>query len=96
MKMTQEEAAHIAKLAHLAMTPEEITQSAAQMAAILSHVETLNQVDTTSIDPTAHVVALANVARVDETRPSLPSTQVLAGAPDTDGRHFCVPRIVGG
>jgi len=96
MKMTHEEAARIANLAHLAMTPEEIAQAAAQMAAILSHVETLNQVDTTNIDPTSHVVALANVARIDEARPSLPSERVLSGAPDTDGRHFRVPKIVGG
>lgn len=96
MKMTQTQAAHIAKLAHLAMTPEEIDRAVAQMAAILSHVETLNQVDTTDIDPTSHVVALANVARTDEARPSLSSELVLSGAPDTDGRHFRVPKIVCG
>jgi len=96
MKMTQETAAQIAKLAHLEMTPAELAQAAVQMEEILSYVGMLNQVDTTAVDPTSHVVALANVMRMDEVRPSLPSQRALRGAPDIDGHHFRVPKIVGG
>ncbi len=96
MKITEIEVAHIAKLARLSMTPEEAQAAGAQLESILSYVEKLNRIDTASVEPTSHVLQMSNVFRPDEIRPSLPVEEALAGAPDSDGDHFRVPKIVGG
>jgi aspartyl-tRNA(Asn)/glutamyl-tRNA(Gln) amidotransferase subunit C len=96
MKITEIEVAHIAKLARLSMTHEETQAAGAQLESILSYVEKLNRIDTTSVEPTSHVLQMSNVFRPDVMRPSLSTEEALAGAPDTDGGHFRVPKIVGG
>jgi aspartyl-tRNA(Asn)/glutamyl-tRNA(Gln) amidotransferase subunit C len=96
MKVTEAEVAHIAKLARLSMTPEEVQEAGAQLASILSYVEKLNRIDTTSVEATSHVLQMSNVFRPDEMQPSLSTEEALAGAPDSDADHFRVPKIVGG
>jgi aspartyl-tRNA(Asn)/glutamyl-tRNA(Gln) amidotransferase subunit C len=94
MNVTSTDVAHVARLARLAVTEEEIGPLTEQLNAILSYMETLNRLDTTSIEPTAHVLSLANVLREDVAQPSLGVERVLRNAPERDGAHFRVPKII--
>lgn len=72
MELSLEEVDHVAGLARLGLTAEEREQLRAQLSSILGHISALNQLDTDDIPPTAQVIALTNVMRDDEVRPSLP------------------------
>jgi aspartyl-tRNA(Asn)/glutamyl-tRNA(Gln) amidotransferase subunit C len=89
----------IAALANLELEPHEVELFAKQLGDVLTHVEELNQIDTTGISPTAYGVAQQSVDRPDEVRPSLPIDDVVANAPERekvrDGGFFKVPRIIG-
>ncbi|TXT30189.1 MAG: aspartyl-tRNA(Asn)/glutamyl-tRNA (Gln) amidotransferase subunit C [Planctomycetota bacterium] len=61
---------------------------------MLGYVELLNELDTSAVEPMAHVADLANVFRDDELRPSLPRAAALSNAPKTDGKYFVVPQIL--
>ncbi|MDP9367516.1 MAG: Asp-tRNA(Asn)/Glu-tRNA(Gln) amidotransferase subunit GatC [Chloroflexota bacterium] len=77
---------HVAALARLGLTETEKDRLRDQLSSILEHIAALNEVDTSSIPPTAQVIAQANVLRADQVRPSLPRERVLANAPrHTDG-----------
>jgi len=86
---------HVATLARLALSDEEAAQLVTQLNEIFSYVEKLNELDTEGIEPTSHVLALANVFREDELRPSLPVDQVFQNAPDWENDLFQVPKIIG-
>ena len=62
-----------------------------ELSSILDHIEKISELDLDDVEPTSHVVALKNVLRADEPRPSLPRQRALAEAPDTDGVGFRVP-----
>ncbi len=94
MNITPADVAHVAGLARLAMTEAEIGQFTGQLNAILSYMEKLNQLDTQAILPTAQVLSLSNVFREDVMQPSLSADQVLGNAPEHDGAHFRVPKII--
>lgn len=94
MDISREQVEHVAKLARLAVTDEEKGVFARQLSSILTYVETLNRLDTTSVEPTSHVLPIQNVFREDEVRPSLSREQAFANAPDTDGGCFRVPKII--
>jgi aspartyl-tRNA(Asn)/glutamyl-tRNA(Gln) amidotransferase subunit C len=85
---------HVARLARLALSPEEKDRMRGQLDAILGYVEQLRRIDTRDVPPTAHVLPLANVMREDEVRPSYPADAMLANAPDVDQAAFRVPRIL--
>ena len=87
MTLTETEVAHIAELAKLELTEQEMDVMARQLSAILDYAERLNQLDTEGIAPTASVIPNQNVMRRDEVAPSLTRDQVLQSAPDTDERH---------
>src|SRR5262245_25897621 len=93
-KITLAEVEHVARLARLALDPEEKERMRAQLDAILGYVEQLRAVDTTGVAPTAHVLPLVNVMREDEIRPSYPADTMLANAPDAHDGQFRVPRIL--
>lgn len=95
MRITRDDVAHLARLARLAVTDAELVQFAGQLEVILSSVSRVAEVAAQDISPTSHVVALENVYRRDEVRPSLPRAQVLAGAPAVEDDKFRVPRILG-
>jgi aspartyl-tRNA(Asn)/glutamyl-tRNA(Gln) amidotransferase subunit C len=82
---------HVARLARLALTDEEIERMSGELPAILEHVERMNELDLDGVEPTSHVVALENVLRVDEPRPSWERGRVLDGAPDPSDGAFRVP-----
>jgi aspartyl-tRNA(Asn)/glutamyl-tRNA(Gln) amidotransferase subunit C len=82
---------HVARLARLRLSEEEVDRMAGEMSTILEHVETMNELDLEGIEPTTHVVELQNVLRVDVPRDSLPRERALEQAPDAADGGFRVP-----
>jgi aspartyl-tRNA(Asn)/glutamyl-tRNA(Gln) amidotransferase subunit C len=93
--ISRDEVAHLAMLARLAVTEEELDVFAAQLDVILQSVARVSEVAADDIPPTSHSVPLTNVYREDVVRPSLGQQQALAGAPATEDGRFRVPRILG-
>ena len=94
-RITREEAAHVARLARLRFSDEELDELAAQLSAVLDHAADVEALDVSDIEPTSHPQPLVNVTRADEVRPSLERDEVLAQAPLVDGGQFRVPPILG-
>lgn len=90
MALTSADVEHIAHLARLALTPGEIEAYRRQLSDILDHFETLKQVDTSAVAPTATVLPLRTVMRADAVRPGLSSEDALANAPDRQDGYFRV------
>jgi aspartyl-tRNA(Asn)/glutamyl-tRNA(Gln) amidotransferase subunit C len=82
---------HVARLARLRLTDEELERMPAELSKILEHVERMNELDLDGVEPTSHVVELQNVLREDVPRPSLPRERALEGAPDAADGGFRVP-----
>lgn len=94
-RITPEDVAHVAQLARLKLTDEELEQFTGQLAAVLDHARDVEALDTEGVPPTAHPLPLENVLREDEVRPSLDRAEVLAAAPSVEQDRFRVPRILG-
>ena len=94
MKITKAEVAHVAKLARLSFSEEEMGLFTEQLNQILLYMEKLNELDTQNVKPTYHALELTNVVREDEVRPSLPTEKILANAPQADKDMFVVPRVI--
>jgi aspartyl-tRNA(Asn)/glutamyl-tRNA(Gln) amidotransferase subunit C len=96
MPLSRAQVQHIADLARLKLTDEEIDLMTPQLSAILDHAARLQELDTDAIPPTASVVPLQNVMRADQVSPSLSREDVLANAPDKDenGEFFRVRAIL--
>ncbi|MBV9594171.1 MAG: Asp-tRNA(Asn)/Glu-tRNA(Gln) amidotransferase subunit GatC [Actinobacteria bacterium] len=92
--MSREDVAHLARLARLAVTDDELQLFASQLDVILGSVARVGEVAAADVPPTSHAVPLVNVYRADEVRPSLPRAAVLAGAPSVEDEKFRVPRIL--
>lgn len=82
---------HVAKLARLRLSDEEVETMVGELSGILEHVDRIGNLDLEGVEPTAHVVALENVLRADEPRPSLPRGIALASAPEPSDGAFRVP-----
>jgi aspartyl-tRNA(Asn)/glutamyl-tRNA(Gln) amidotransferase subunit C len=93
-RISRADVAYLARLARLAVTDEELDVFAGQLDVILGAVARVGEVAAEEIPPTSHAVAMTNVFRADEVRPSLPRDAVLAAAPDVEDNKFRVPRIV--
>ncbi len=93
--LTRNEVAHLARLARLAVTDEELDLFAGQLAAVLDAVAQVGKAPVEDVAPTTHAVPMTNVFRPDVVRPSLPRDVVLAGAPAAEDGRFRVPRILG-
>ena len=91
MSITRLEVAHVAELAKLGLTEEELEEFSQQLSSILDYAQMLNELDTEAIPPTAQVIALQNVMREDTVTQSLPVGEVLANAPAREGNAFRVP-----
>lgn len=96
MAITKTEVEHVANLARLTLTEEEKDQFTDQLNRILQAAEKLKELDTTGIEPTSHVLPMANVMREDEVRPSLPLEKVLLNAPDQKDGLIRVPAVFEG
>jgi aspartyl-tRNA(Asn)/glutamyl-tRNA(Gln) amidotransferase subunit C len=87
----REQVLHVAKLARLRLSDEEIERMSSELSGILDHIEKIEELDLEGVEPTSHVVNLENVLRPDEPRPSWPREQVLEIAPDAGEGGFRVP-----
>ena len=94
-RITREDVAHVADLARLTLSDEELDRFTDQLAAVLDHARDVEALDTAGVPPTAHPLPLRNVLRDDEVRPSLDRDEVLAQAPASEGGRFAVPPVLG-
>jgi len=88
--------AYVAKLARLALSPDEVERFGSQLGALLDYVAALAELPVEDVAATAQVVPRANVLREDTVRPCLDRETVLAAAPQRQGAYFRVPRIIAG
>src|SRR3954470_8975486 len=95
MKLTPEDVRHVAALARLGLSDDEVMRMGDQLSSILEHIAVLERVDTSTILPTAQVTTLSNVMRDDVVAPSLPREAVLANAPRKRDGFFEVDAILG-
>jgi aspartyl-tRNA(Asn)/glutamyl-tRNA(Gln) amidotransferase subunit C len=94
-RISTDDVAHVARLARLALTPEELVLFTGQLGAVLDHARDVEALDTAGVPPTAHPLPLANVLRDDVVVPSLDRAEVLGQAPAVEADRFRVPRILG-
>jgi len=94
MKITEDTVLSVAKLARLAITPNDKIQFSEQLSGILTYAEKLNELNTEGIEPTSHVLPLSNIFREDTVAPPLSVDAVLGNAPEKDGHFFRVPKII--
>ena len=87
----REQVLHVARLARLKLSDEEVERMSAELSSILEHVERIGELDLDGVEPTSHVIDVENVLRPDEPRPSLPRERALAPAPDATDDGFRVP-----
>ena len=87
----REQVLHVARLARLSLSDEEVETMARELSGILEHVDRINQLDLEGVEPTSHVVDLENVLRPDDPRPSWPRETILEPAPDASDEGFRVP-----
>ncbi|MCA9101590.1 MAG: Asp-tRNA(Asn)/Glu-tRNA(Gln) amidotransferase subunit GatC [Pirellulales bacterium] len=95
MSLTREEVEKVSLLARLRLSEAELDQMTRQLGTIVEYVELIAEVDTTGVEPMAHVADVANVFRDDEVRPSLPRDEALRGAPNHDDECYRVPAVMG-
>ena len=93
--MTPETVRHLAELARIALSEEEISRLAGELSAIVDSVEAISKVALDDVVPTSHPIPLGNVFRDDVVGQTLTTEQALAGAPDYDGSRFRVTAILG-
>jgi aspartyl-tRNA(Asn)/glutamyl-tRNA(Gln) amidotransferase subunit C len=92
--LTRADVEHVAQLARLALTEDELERFTHQLGVILEHAAQVASLDTAGVEPTAHPLPLVNVLRTDDVRPSLDPSEVLAMAPAAEDGRFRVPRIL--
>lgn len=94
MKLDRATVEHIATLARIGLTNDEIERMRDQLSSILDHISSLQDVDTNDIPPTAQVIQLQNVMRDDVAQPSLPRELVLANAPKSEDGYLKVNAVL--
>lgn len=92
--LTPEEVRHVAMLARLGLTDEEVEMFRGQLGEVLEYIEVLQGVDTSAVAPTAQILSHLNVMRPDQSRPSLSEQAVLQNAPGRDDQFFKVPAVL--
>jgi len=94
MKLTRKEVEHVAHLARLNLTDEELDQMTEQLDNILSYVEKLGELDTEGVEPTTHAFSISNAFREDVVKESLTQQESLQNCNDKNDESFIVPRII--
>jgi aspartyl-tRNA(Asn)/glutamyl-tRNA(Gln) amidotransferase subunit C len=87
----REQVLHVARLARLRLSDDEVERMTGELSQILEHVEQMEALDLDGVEPTSHVVALENVLREDVPRDSLSRARALEGAPEAAADGFRVP-----
>jgi aspartyl-tRNA(Asn)/glutamyl-tRNA(Gln) amidotransferase subunit C len=87
----REQVLHVARLARLKLTDEEVERMSVELSAVLDHIEKIGELDLEGVEPTSHVVPVENVLRADEPRPSWPRERMLELAPEASQIGFEVP-----
>ena len=87
----REQVLHVARLARLELTEDEVERMAGELSGILEHIDAISALELDGVPPTSHVVDVPDALRPDEPRPCLPRDVVLAQAPDADETGFRVP-----
>lgn len=93
-EITRDDVIHVAKLARLSLTEDEIVKFGAQMESILEHASAVSKIDTQGVVPTSHPLKMQNVLREDVVGVSLSQDQALSGAPNAQDGRFMVPQIL--
>ena len=94
MPVSVDDVRKVAQLARLTFDSEEEQRLVEELNQMLSYVAALDELDTTGVAPTAHVLPIANVFRKDEPRPSLSQAEALTNAPSSGHGHFRVPKVI--
>jgi aspartyl-tRNA(Asn)/glutamyl-tRNA(Gln) amidotransferase subunit C len=94
--LTRADVEHVAHLARLGLTEDELARLEGQLNHILDQYAILAELDTDHIPPTAQTIELRNILREDVVQPSLTVDEALSNAPERSGSHFVVPAILGG
>jgi aspartyl-tRNA(Asn)/glutamyl-tRNA(Gln) amidotransferase subunit C len=95
VSLERADVAHVARLARLELTEEELGRFTEQLATVLEHAADVAALDLSGVQPTAHPLPIRNVLRADEIWPGVDREEVLAVAPDVEDGRFRVPRIIG-
>jgi aspartyl-tRNA(Asn)/glutamyl-tRNA(Gln) amidotransferase subunit C len=93
VEISREEVLHVAKLARLALSEEEIDRFRGQLSAILEAVGKVSELDLSGVPPTSHPLDLVNMLAEDEPAPCLSREEALGNAPETEGGFFAVPPV---
>jgi aspartyl-tRNA(Asn)/glutamyl-tRNA(Gln) amidotransferase subunit C len=94
MAVTNEDVKYVAGLARLQLSDEEVIKLKGDMNQILEYMETLNELDTTNVEPLEHVAELNTSFREDVAKDPIPHEDALKNAPDADSDYFRVPRVI--
>ncbi len=94
MKITKKEVKHVAHLARLNLSEDELQKMTEQLDIILSYVDKLNELDTTDVEPMTHAFSITNAFRDDRLKESLSQEDALSNGPEQNGESFIVPRII--
>jgi aspartyl-tRNA(Asn)/glutamyl-tRNA(Gln) amidotransferase subunit C len=93
--ISRDEVAHVARLARIELTDDELATFTGQLAKVLDHARDVEALDVSDVPPTAHPHPLVNVLRSDEVQPCLDRDEVLAAAPQAEDDRFRVPPVLG-
>jgi aspartyl-tRNA(Asn)/glutamyl-tRNA(Gln) amidotransferase subunit C len=94
-EISRDDVAHVARLARLELTDDELDRFTGQLAALLEHARDVEALDVADVPPTSHPLPLRNVLRPDEVGPTLDRDEVLAAAPAAEDGRFRVPPVLG-
>jgi aspartyl-tRNA(Asn)/glutamyl-tRNA(Gln) amidotransferase subunit C len=96
LKITEQEVRRVADLANLALRDDEVARMAQDLSGILTHIDKLNELDTSDVEPMAQVLfnAEETTLREDQERPTLTNAEAVGNAPVTSGGYYKVPRVI--
>lgn len=94
--LTTEQVLHVARLARLELSAEQVEAYRRQLSDVLDHVATLSSVDVEGVEPMAHPIELTNRLADDVPEPSMPISDLLSNAPAVEGDYLAVPKVLGG
>lgn len=92
--LSRDDVTHLASLARIDLSDEELDRMVGELASIISSVEAVSRAPIEGVEPMSHPMPIVNVTRPDEVRPSLTPEQALAMAPASEVQRFAVPRIL--